>query len=49
MDVYNNSPRGVLEINFMFATSQLKDGLFKEKKSGWKSIIEDKSSLPKII
>ena len=32
MDVYNNSPRGVLEINFMFATSQLKVGFFKEKK-----------------
>ena len=31
MDVYNNSPRGVLKINFMFATSQLKAGFFKNK------------------
>lgn len=50
MDVYNNSPRSIVKINFIFATSQLKVGFFKEKKKrGWKSIIEDKSSLPKII
>lgn len=32
MDVYNNSPRSIVKINFIFATSQLKVGFFKEKK-----------------
>lgn len=49
MGIYNNSPSYALKINTLYVCYISIKSYFLRKEEEWKSVTEDKSSLPKVI